>query len=59
MNLTQEAQVLLLVVELTSLLHGGGQDVLPRRQGHEEGEGNDPQADGEVGQHLQVGRANS
>ena len=51
--------MLLLVVELTSLLHGRRKDVLPRRQGHEEGEGDDPQADGEVGQHLQVGGANS
>lgn len=37
---------------LTSLLYSGRQHVLPCWQWHEEGEGDHPQADGEVGQHL-------
>ena len=37
---------------LTSGLHCGGQNVLPRRQRDEEGEGDEPQTEGEVGQDL-------
>lgn len=40
--------------KLTSLLHGGRKHVFPRRQWHKEGEGDHPQADGEVRQHLEV-----
>lgn len=37
---------------LTSLLHGGRKHIFPRWQWHKEGEGDHPQADGEVCQHL-------